>query len=74
MKYKDSLHHHILQTRDALDLKKSKTSANSIQQFLNDAESFYTYQEVQQNRDNPNSLWKIINRAIPSKKKKQVYT
>ncbi|XP_046841919.1 uncharacterized protein LOC124436037 [Xenia sp. Carnegie-2017] len=74
MDNRNSLHRRFLQTRDALDWEKYKASRNTVKRVLTEAERSYTFQEVQENKNNPRSLWKIINRTIPSKgKERHVY-
>ena len=48
----------------------------TIKEILRETERNYTFLEVQQNKSNPSSLWKVINRVIPSKNKEpqRVYT
>ena len=75
MDNRNSLHRRFLQTRDAPDWEKYKASRNTVKRVLTEAERSYTHQEVQENKNDPRSLWKIINRTIPSKEKeRQVYT
>ena len=75
MDNRNSLHRRFLQTRDAPDWEKYKASRNTVKRVLTEAERSYTLQEVQENKNDPRSLWKIINRTIPSKEKeRQVYT
>ena len=74
MDNRNSLHRRFLQTRDASDWEKYKVSRNTVKRVLTEAERSYTFQEVQENKNDPRSLWKIINRIIPSKEKeRQVY-
>jgi hypothetical protein len=41
---------------------------------LKKAENEYNFNEVRQHKDNPGSLWKIVNRLILSKgKERQIY-
>ena len=55
---------------------KYKESRDTIKEILTETERNYTFLEVQQNKSNPSSLWKVINRVIPSKNKEpqRVYT
>ena len=39
--------------------------------MLKDSERNYYLDEVQRHKNNPGSLWKIINQAIPSKSKEK---
>ena len=71
MKRRNNLHRRFLQSRDPNDWQNYK----EIKVILQDAEGNYISSEVQQHRDNPSSLWKIISRVIPSKDKElQVYS
>ena len=75
MKARNSLHCRFLQTRDASDWTRYKLSRNNIKRVLIDAERTHTYQEVQTNKSNPSSLWKVINSIVPSKdQEKHVYS
>ena len=58
------------------DWSKYKESRDTIKEILRETERNYTFLEVQQNKSNPSSLWKVINRVIPSKNKEpqRVYT
>ena len=64
------------QSRDSSDWSKYKESMFTIKEILRETERNYTFLEVQQNKSNPSSLWKVINRVIPSKNKEpqRVYT
>ena len=69
MKIRDSLHRRFLRTRDTEDWENFKEARDTVKR------ADHTYHEVQQNKCNPKSLWKIINKAIPSREReKQVYT
>ena len=76
MKTRDLLHRNFFQSRDPSDWSKYKESRDTIKEILRETERNYTFLEVQQNKSNPSSLWKVINRVIPSKNKKpqRVYT
>ena len=70
-----------MNTRDLLHRKfplglKYKESRDTIKEILTETERNYTFLEVQKNKSNPSSLWKVINRVIPSKNKEpqRVYT
>ena len=66
MKTRDQLHRRYLQTRDDLDWSSLKNSRNAVKRMLKNSEINYYMEEVQRHRNNPGSLWKIINQAIPS--------
>ena len=75
MKIRDSIHRHFLLTRNVEDWEKYKEAHNTVKRALIEAERDHTYHEVQQSKDNPKSLWKIINSTIPSQEQeRQVYT
>ena len=76
MKTRDLLHRNFFQSRDPSDWSKYKESRDTIKEILRETERNYTFLEVQQNKSNPSSLWKVINRVIPSKNKEpqRVYT
>lgn len=57
---------------DALDWKNFKESRDSVKRRLSKAERKYTSEEVQLHKHNLNSLWKIINRVIPSKNQERL--
>ena len=64
-----------LQTRDDLDWSNFKDARKAVKRMLKDSERNYYLDEVQRHKNNPGSLWKIINQAIPSKsKEKHTYT
>lgn len=65
MKTRDKLHRRFLQTRVTNDWVKFKKSHRSVKRALKDAERNHTLQEVQRNKNNPCSLWKVINVATP---------
>ena len=67
MMSRDRVHNRFLLTHDALDWKNFKESRDSVKRILSKAERKYTSEEVQLHKDNPSSLWKIVNRVIPSK-------
>ena len=66
MKTRDQLHRRYLQTRDDLDWSSFKHSRNAVKRMLKNSEINYYMEEVQRHKNNPGSLWKIINQAIPS--------
>jgi hypothetical protein len=70
MKNKEALHLRFLQSRDLTDWNNYKKCRNSVKDALKNAERNYTFDQVQQHKDNPGSLWKIINHAIPHLKKR----
>lgn len=75
IKSKKSLHRRFLQSRDESDWANYKVSCTIVKRSLVDAERKHTFHEVQQNKDNPSSLWRIIKRLVPSKEKeRKVYT
>ena len=58
-----------------LDWAEYQYSRKSVKRALINAERSYTHHEVLNNKQNSRSLWKAINRAIPSKdKERQTYT
>ena len=48
-----------------------KHSRDLVKKKLQEAERDHTFEEVTGNKNNSGSLWKIINRAIPSKDKQR---
>ena len=75
MKTRDKLHRRFLQTRDTNDWVKFKKSHRSVKRALKDAERNHTLQKVQRNKNNPSSLWKVINLATPFWEcERQIYT
>jgi signal recognition particle subunit SEC65 len=76
MKERDRLHQRFLYTRDIIDWDNFKSCRNNVKRALKKAENEYNSNEVQQHKDNPGSLWKIVSRLIriPSKsKERQIY-
>ena len=72
MKERDRLYQRFLCTRDIIDWDNYKSYRNNVKRDLKKAE--YNSNEVRQHKDNPGSLWKIVNRLIPSKRKeRQIY-
>ena len=69
MKERDRLHQRFLCTRDIIDWDNYKSYRNNVKRDLKKAENEYNSNEVRQHKDNPGSLWKIVNRLIPSKRK-----
>ena len=75
MKRRNQLHQRFLKTRDITDWNNYKKLRNDVKAMLRKAELKYNSEEVQQKKGNSRSLWKIINRLIPSKEKdRHVYT
>ena len=75
MKTRDKLHRRFLQTRVTNDWVKFKKSHRSVKRALKDAERNHTLQKVQRNKNNPSSLWKVINVATPFWEcERQIYT
>ena len=75
MKTRDSLHHRFFQTRSETEWAEYKDYRNNVKRALMDAERKHTYQEVQSNKSNSRSLWKVINNVVPSKsQEKHVYS
>ena len=75
MKTRNRLHHRFLETRHEIDWAEYKSSRKSVKRALINAERNYTHHEVQSNKQNSRSLWKVINCAIPSKdKERPAYT
>ena len=48
-------------------MDKFQTFPRLVKKKLQEAERNYTFEEVTANKNNSGSLWKIINRTIPSK-------
>ena len=67
MKTRDRLNHRFRLSPDPVVLTNYKKSRNVVKRSLRDAERKYTFKEVEENKHNPSSLWKVINRLIPSK-------
>ena len=75
MKTRDSLYRRFFQTRNETDWAEYKDSRKNVKRALIDAERKHTYQEVQSNKSNSRSLWKVINNIVPSKfQEKHVYS
>ena len=74
MKERDRLHQRFLRTRDIIDWDNYKSYLNNVKRDLKKAENECNSNQVRQYKDNPGSLWKIVNRLIPSKgKERQIY-
>ena len=69
MKSRDLLLKKFLKTRQNTDWQKFKELRNTVKKKFLEAETRHTFEEVSLNKNNSRSLWKIINRAIPSKNK-----
>ena len=67
MKTRDHLHRRYQRTRNIDDWNKFKDAQRSIKSILTAAEREYVSTEISTNKDNPRSLWKLINKCIPSK-------
>ena len=65
MKFRDILLRKFVQTRDETQ------SRDRVKKILRDAENNYEFHDVQANKNSPRALWKIINRAVPSKENQQ---
>lgn len=69
MTLRDQLHRHYKQTRDAKDWRNFKDAQKSLRHTLKTAEKEHVRTEVNLHKNNPGSLWKVINNRIPSKDK-----
>jgi hypothetical protein len=67
MKKRDTLHRIFLMTRKESDWYNYKLIRNQVKVILKQAEENYMKRNVLQHKNNSTSLWKIINRYIPSK-------
>ena len=67
MRVRNQLHRRFLQTRDSTDWSHYKESRNFTKISLKNAAEKYTFDEVQKHKNNPSSLWMIVNQNIPSK-------
>ena len=75
MKSRDLLLKQFVWTRHNTDWQNFKESRNTVKKMLLEAERRHTFEEVRLHKNNSSSLWKIINRAIPSKdKERPAYT
>ena len=70
MKSRDLLHRIFLDTRRIDDWNKFKEASKLVKATLKNAERDYIHNEVQVNKNNSGSLWKIIKNCIPSKEKR----
>ena len=69
MTFRDKLFRRYRQSRNADVWKVYKEAWRSVKQLLKNAECDHIRTEVQSHKDNPGSLWKIINTGVPSKEK-----
>ena len=69
MTFRDQLFRRYRQSRNADAWKPYKEARTSVKQLLKNAEYDHIRTEVWSHKDNPGSLWKIINTCIPSKEK-----
>ena len=66
MKFRDILLKTFVRTHDDTDWCNFE-SRDHVKKMLRDAENNYTFNDVQANKNSPRALWKMINRAVPSK-------
>ena len=71
MRFRDILLTKSVQTRDETYWCNFKQSRDRVKKMLRDAENNYTFHDVQANKNSLRALWKIINRAVPSKENQQ---
>ena len=69
MTFRDQLFRRYRQSRNADSWKAYKESRRPVKQHLKNAECYHIGTEVRSHKDNPGSLWKIINTCIPAKEK-----
>ena len=69
MTFRDQLFRRYRQSRNADSWKAYKESRRPVKQLLKNAECYHIGTEVWSHKDNPGSLWKIINTCIPAKEK-----
>ena len=75
MKSRDKLHQRFLKTRCKRDWEMYRESRNNVKVMLKEAAINHLSDEVKLHKNNPGSLWKIINKTIPVKEKeKLIYT
>ena len=67
MRSRDLLLKQFIQSRQDTEWINFKHSRDLVKKKLQEAERDHTFEEVTANKNNSGSLWKIINRAIPSK-------
>ncbi|CAB4027160.1 Hypothetical predicted protein [Paramuricea clavata] len=70
MAHRDQLHRQFKFSRDVGDWTTYKNARQSVKIALKNAEKEYVRGEVLAHKNNTTSLWKIINRCIPSKERK----
>ncbi|PFX13302.1 RNA-directed DNA polymerase from mobile element jockey [Stylophora pistillata] len=71
MRSRDLLLKQYIQSRHDTEWINFKHSRDLVKKTLQEAEKDYTFEEVTANKNSSGSLWKIINRAIPSKDKQR---
>nr|XP_058960856.1 uncharacterized protein LOC131787797 [Pocillopora verrucosa] len=71
MRSRDLLLKQFIQSRQDTEWINFKHSRDLVKKQLQEAERDHTFEEVTANKNNSGSLWKIINRAIPSKDKQR---
>ena len=71
MRSRDLLLKQFIQSRQDTEWINVKHSRDLVKKKLQEAERDHTFEEVTANKNNPGSLWKITNRAIPSKDKQR---
>ena len=75
MKSRDKLHQRFLKTRCKRVWEMYRESRNNVKVMLKEAAINHLSDEVKVHKNNPDSLWKIINKTIPVKEKeKHIYT
>ena len=67
--FRDQLFRRYRQSRNADAWKAYKEARTSVKQLLKNVECDHIRTEVRSHKDNPGSLWTIINTCIPSKEK-----
>ena len=72
MSHRDQLHRRYQRTRDIDDWRAFKNVQGSVKTTLKDAEKQHVQTEVILHKHNSRSLWKVINRCIPSKDKRNL--
>ena len=71
MRSRDLLLKQFIQSRQDTEWINFKHSRDLVKKKLQEAERDHTFEEVTANKNNSGSLWKIINRPIPSKDKQR---
>ena len=69
MRTRNQLHRRFLQTRNRADWERFKLYRNLVKNKLVVTERYHTVDKVSAHKNNPSSLWKIINPVIPSRLK-----